>query len=154
MIIHSRLSPTFAPSTNQLFNMAKEYLKENISEVIISLEKQALEQWNNGNPDGFLELSDEDVVYFDPFLEQKLEGWQQLKAHYEPLRGQVKVDRYEMKRPIVQATESMAVLTFNYNCSTVEGEQFKWNCTEVYRRNSADEWKIIQTHWSLIKPLG
>lgn len=134
--------------------MTQESLKEGISQVIISLEKEALEKWNNGNPDGFLDLSDEDVVYFDPFLEQKLEGWEQLKAHYEPLRGQAQVNWSEMIRPTVQSTGDMAVLTFNYNCSTLAGEHYHWNCTEVYRCNPANEWKIIQTHWSLVKPLG
>ena len=39
---------------------------EDIKATIIALEEQALALWNNGNPDGFLELSTEDVVYIDP----------------------------------------------------------------------------------------
>jgi hypothetical protein len=39
-----------------------------------------------------------------------------------------------------------AVLTFNYVSSGSEGEA-RWNCTEVYRRDSVG-WRIIQTHWS------
>ena len=127
--------------------------KENISELIISLEKQALEVWNSGNPEAYLKLSDADVIYFDPVLEQKIEGVERLTGYYERLRGMVHVERYEMIRPIVQAVENMAVLTFNL--ISYEGEKiYRWNCTEVYRRNPADEWKIIQTHWSLIRPLG
>lgn len=132
--------------------MTKEPLNTDISEIIISLEKQAMEIWNNGNPDGFLELSDEDVVYFDPMLEQKIEGLDQLRKYYEQLRGQVHVDWYEMLHPTVQATDDMAVLTYNHHC-TESGKLYKWNCTEVYRRNPANEWKIMQTHWSFIKPL-
>lgn len=133
--------------------MKNETQKERISELIISLEKQALEIWNNGNPDAYLALSDADVIYFDPMLERKMEGLDRLTAYYEQARGLVHVDRYEMIDPVVQATEEMAVLTFNLN-SYGEDKVFRWNCTEVYRRNSAGEWKIIQTHWSLVRPLG
>ena len=133
--------------------MKNETQKESIGELIISLEKQALEIWNNGNPDAYLALSDADVIYFDPMLERKMEGLDRLTAYYEQARGMVHVDRYEMICPVVQATENMAVLTFNLN--SYEGDKaYKWNCTEVYRRNSANEWKIIQTHWSLVRPLG
>lgn len=47
---------------------------EDIKATIIALEKQALELWNNGNPNGFIELSTDDIVYFDPAFENKLEG--------------------------------------------------------------------------------
>jgi len=51
---------------------------------IIALEKQALEMWNNGNPDGFINLSSEDVVYIDPAFENELECTSYLKnlLHY------------------------------------------------------------------------
>lgn len=133
--------------------MKMETTKEDISALIISLEKQAMEIWNNGNPDAFLELSDDDVIYFDPSLEEKMEGKEALKGYYEQMRGMVHVDWYEMSNQTVQATDDMAVLTYNHYC-TADGKRYNWNCTEVYRRNPANEWKIIQTHWSYIKPLG
>lgn len=127
--------------------------KENptIETIIIGLEKAALERWNNGDPTGFLELSAPDVVYFDPFLDRRLNELNELTALYKPITGQVHVDRYEMINPLVQATEKMAVLTFNMNSYEKETVQ-KWNCTEVYRLEPDGKWKIIQTHWSLTKP--
>lgn len=135
----------FAIMTN-----AKE--NQTVEAIIIGLEKAALEQWNHGNPTGFLELSAPDVVYFDPFLERRLNGLNELTALYAPIAGQIHVDRYEMLDPVVQATEKMAVLTFNLNSYLKETVQ-KWNCTEVYRLEPDGKWKIIQTHWSLTKPL-
>lgn len=125
--------------------------KTSIESTIIGLEKAALERWNHGDPTGFLELSAPDVVYFDPFLERRLNGLEELTALYTPITGQVHVDRYEMLNPVVQTSEKMAVLTFNlksYEKETVH----KWNCTEVYRLETDGTWKIIQTHWSLTKP--
>jgi ketosteroid isomerase-like protein len=120
-----------------------------ISETIIALEKRALEKWNHGDPSGYLDLSADDVTYFDPSLEQRLDGLDNLKKYYEPIKGQVNVSRYEMLNPKVAATKNMAVLTFNLN--SYKGDKvFKWNCTEVYRLEPDGLWKIVQTHWSFL----
>jgi ketosteroid isomerase-like protein len=122
-----------------------------ISETIISLEKSALEKWNQGDPSGYIDLSANDVVYFDPFTEQRLDGIEILKKYLEPIKGLAHVSKYEMLNPKVHAVSEMAVLTFNL--FSYEGDNvYKWNCTEVYRFEKSGQWKIIQTHWSFIRP--
>jgi len=124
---------------------------KSISTKIIALETAALEKWNNGNPSGYLELYTLDFTYFDPFLEKRLDGFDKIEALYEEMRGKVRVDKYDMIEPEVQATDEMAVLT--YNLISYIGETVsKWNCTEVYKL-VANEWKITHNHWSLIKPV-
>jgi len=121
-----------------------------VPELIIGMEKAALERWNQGDPSGFLEISADDVVYFDPFTEHRLDGISALTNLYEGIRGKVHVDKYEMINPRVHATENMAALT--YNLVSFSGENtFRWNCTEVFRLDGGN-WKIVQTHWSLTKP--
>lgn len=128
-------------------------MNTDITTTIIALEKAALEEWNKGNPDIYLSLYASDMTYFDPFFEKRLDSYEQVKTYYEEIRGTVHVDRYEMINPIVNATSEMAVLTFNL--ISYEGENvYRWNCTEVYKLNENKVWKIIQTHWSFIKPLG
>jgi len=56
-----------------------------------------------------------------------------------------------MIHPLVQATDSMAVLTFNL-ISWTDDTEHAWNCTEVYRLENDGKWKSIQTHWSLTRP--
>jgi ketosteroid isomerase-like protein len=125
--------------------------KPSIQSTIIGLEKAALERWCQGDPTAFLELSAPDVVYFDPFLDRRLNGIDELTKLYMPLKGQVNAEQFEMIDPVVQATDKMAVLTFNFRSQ--EGEKLhKWNCTEVYRLEADGKWKIVQTHWSLTKP--
>lgn len=125
---------------------------DGIAEKILTLEKTALERWNHGDPTGYLEISAPDVSYFDPFLEAKLTGHDALKKYYAPLKGKVRVERYEMIGPSVVASGNMAVLAFNL--ASHEGDEVsRWNCTEVYRRERDGGWKIVQTHWSWIKPL-
>jgi hypothetical protein len=129
---------------------AKEKSADIIS-TVIGLEKAALEKWYKGDPSGFIDISADDVVYFDPFTEQRLDGLETLTKYLEVIRGEVNVSRYEKPNPNVQVTSEMAVLTFNL--FSYSGDKIaKWNCTEVYRLERTGQWKIIQTHWSFIKP--
>ena len=88
--------------------------KEDVKATIIALEKQALELWNNGNPDGFIELSSDDVVYVDPAFGHKLEGKKALEEYYNTIRGKVKIDLYRMIDPVVRLSSDMAVLIYDY----------------------------------------
>ena len=120
-----------------------------LSKKIIAMEKEALDRWGKGDPSGFLEISSEDVVYFDPFTSRRVDGLEKLTELYESIRGQIYVDNYELINPYVQECGSCAVLTFNYVSYTREAES-RWNCTEVYKLEGKN-WKIIQTHWSFTK---
>jgi len=125
--------------------------KQTVSETIISLEAKALEAWLEGNPSPYLELYSQDFTYFDPAHERRLDGWDRIKELYESMRGTVKMDNFEIINPVVQLSGTMAVLT--YNLHTNSGETlWKENCTEVYRLEEDNEWKIIHSHWSLTKP--
>jgi hypothetical protein bfra3_15523 len=124
---------------------------EDIKSTIIALEEQALKLWNNGNPDGFIELSSDDVVYIDPAFENKLEGKKFLEAYYNNVRGKIKIDSYKMINPTVQVSTDIAVLTYNYEAHR-DGQVFRMNCTEVYKLIPSDQWKIIHTHWSFVRP--
>jgi ketosteroid isomerase-like protein len=119
---------------------------QDISSLIISMECAALDRWIRGDPSGFLEICAPDVVYFDPYRAKRIDGLEALTALYREIWGKVLLDRYELLNPLVQVVGDAAVLTFNYVSYAGETE-YRWNCTEVYRRNG-DRWQIIQTHWS------
>ena len=121
------------------------------AQIIIEMERSALDRWGKGDPSGYLEISAPDVVYFDPFLERRLDGLEALTRYYETIRGQVRIDRDEIINPKVQLCGEAAVLTFNY-VSYTEAASMRWNCTEVYR-NQNGLWRIIQTHWSITQHL-
>lgn len=118
-----------------------------LTEMIINLEKGALDRWGAGDPSGFLEICAPDVVYFDPTLERRIDGREALGEYYEAIRGKVSIKRYELLNPLVQSIGDAAVLTFNYVSYGGGENEYRWNCTEVYRR-SGEDWQIIQTHWS------
>lgn len=120
---------------------------EDITTTIIELEKAALERWGNGDPEGFLEITAGDCVYFDPYVGSRIDGLPALKKYYEAIWGKIHFDRFELLNPCVQMNRDLAVLTFNY-VSYTGGNSDRWNCTEVYRRGGKHGWEIIQTHWS------
>ncbi len=129
----------------------KPAAEEQIAAEVIALERAALDRWGRGDPSGFLEISADDVVYFDPFLDFRVDGRAALTQYYEAIRGKIQIERYELLNPKVHTDGRMAVLTFNYVSSGGNENEFRWNCTEVYRKDTAG-WRIIQTHWSFTNP--
>ncbi len=123
---------------------------EKDAQAILAVERAAFERWAKGDLNGFLDASDPDVDYFDPFLDKRLDGLAALRALYEKSQGKVQVDRWEMIDPRVVVSGDMGVLTFNFVSYSKE-RTVRWNTTEVYRRKNG-RWKIIHTHWSLTKP--
>jgi hypothetical protein len=118
--------------------------------AILAVERAAFERWAKGDLGGFLDASDPEVDYFDPFLDKRLDGLPALRALYDGFQGQMLVDRWEMIDPRVVLSGDMGVLTFNF-VSESGGKTVRWNTTEVYRRTGG-QWKIVHTHWSLTKP--
>jgi len=124
---------------------------ESIEDEVVALERAALARWCRGDPSGFLEICAVDVVYFDPFLDRRLDGLPALTAYYESIRGKISAERFEILNPLVQRSGELAVLTFNFVSFGGNENELRWNCTEVYRRDPAG-YRIIQTHWSFTKP--
>lgn len=118
--------------------------------TIMSMERSALDRWAKGDPDGFLDISDPDVVYFDPFISQRINGIDALRKWYEGVRGKIHINHYELVEPKLALSGEMALLTFNFTSHGSEGAM-RWNTTEVYRRRHG-QWRIIHSHWSLTEP--
>ncbi len=119
--------------------------------TVVALEHAALDRWGKGDPAGYIELCADEVTYFDPGLEQRLNGLESLRNLLAPLEGKIKIERYEMIDPRVQIHGKVAVLTYNLidYAPASDGSLTRscWNSTEVYRRVDG-EWKIIHSHWS------
>lgn len=118
--------------------------------AIIALERRALERWNQGDPDGFLELTSGDVVYFDPALGRKIIGKKALGEYYGTVRGKVRIDTYRMIDPVVRLSPGAAVLAYDYEALR-DGQVFRMHCTEVYTAATSGGWEIVHTHWSFAR---
>ena len=108
-----------------------------------------------GDPIGYVELFADDITYFDPIQERRVDGRAAMVALMESIRGKIRVDRYDILRPAVQQQGDVALLSFNLvSYRTDDGREraiSSWNSTEVYRR-TPQGWRIFHSHWSYIKP--
>ncbi len=120
---------------------------------IIAMERDALERGAKGEIDAFIDISDPDVVYFDPSLERRIDGLDALKEYYHK-NSRPPEEEYDIEliNPKVQSASELAVLTFNYRSTGRRTGRIElWNCTEAFRQ-TAQGWRIIQTHWSWTRP--
>jgi len=117
-------------------------------EIILALEKAALEKWSKGDTSGFAALRTDEMTYFDPTLNARLDGGDAFGKYMSSLHGKFRIDRFEIKNPKVQLHDDVGILTFNLNNYSKDGKiTSRWNSTEVYHLIGG-EWKIIHSHWS------
>ena len=94
-----------------------------VQKTILKLERAALDRWGKGDPDCFLEINAGDVSYFDPFLEQRLDGLPALTDWYSGIRGNIKIDRDEIIDPRVKLIGDAAILTCRFVSQGSEGSR-------------------------------
>jgi len=126
------------------------------ADEVIAVERAALDRWGKGDVNGFLTLYADEVTYFDPMQERRIDGVPALRTLYGPLAGTFSVDRYEMLNPKVQRSGDVAVLTYNLQNYArqpdgTERPTSRWNSTAVFRRIDG-KWRTIHSHWSFTKP--
>jgi ketosteroid isomerase-like protein len=125
---------------------------------VMALESAAMERWRKGDPWDFIEICAPDVTYFDTGTPQRLNGLAALRAEYAQRAGKIAYDVMEFIAPMIQVQGDLAVLTYRFFSTRLNPDgsiasRIPWNCSEVFAR-SASRWKIIHTHWSLIKGEG
>lgn len=122
---------------------------------IVGIEKEALDRWGKGDPQGYLETYAPEITYFDPAIEKRVDGIEAMRAYLAPLTGKIKVDRYEMIGAKVQRLGDAAVLSYQLVSQAISpnGTPFtvRWNSTKVYGLIGGN-WKLVHDHWSFIKP--
>ena len=130
----------------------KPQTQENVKQTILTLERQALDQWAKGDPVGFSKNFAKDVTYFDDIAaHNRVDGLEEAKDYFATLEGKVPVHKYELVEPKVQVYNDIAILTMQYHSTMPEGEPGPpWKSTIVYHLNNG-EWQVVHAHWSLIK---
>lgn len=126
-------------------------MSDNVPDLIVALERAALDRSDAGDGSGFLSLSAPDVVYQDPSLAAPIVGLAALTAYYANFSAGPDCHG-TMANTTVQTFGEIAVLSFHYIVHQHEAVVREWNCTEVFRVTGGD-WRIVNTHWSLTKPL-
>ena len=123
---------------------------------VVLMERAALDRWGKGDPQGYLDIMANDVTYFDPMQEKRIDGHEAMKKMLAPITGKVSVSRFDMIDPKVQRHGDSALLTFNLvsyvkQPDGAERAVARWNSSELYARVDG-QWRIVHSHWSFIKP--
>lgn len=123
---------------------------------VTATERAALDRWGKGDPDGFLSIYAPEVTYFSPTEERRVDGLQAMTALLAPIRGKIRIDRYEMLNTKVQRHGDIAVLTYNIvnyrrQPDGTEVPTTRWNSTAVFHRVGG-RWRTIHSHFSYTKP--
>ena len=132
-------------------NYTKEERK--LAEHIIELEKSALDKWFNGDTFGYEQLwSKHNFTYFDAVVTERVDDHATIAKFLETIKGKLFADSYDFRSPRVQIGQDMAVLTFQVFAKTTLIDM-EYNCIEVYQKEADDEWRVIHSTWSFIRPM-
>ena len=127
-----------------------------IAAEIIGTERAALDCWNRGDIAGLLEVYADDVTFFDPITERRLDGKQALAEYfYGFYAGKINIPRYQILNPQVITEGGLAALSYNLEnyIRAADGSEkagTPWNSTQVYRR-VGDRWLAVHVHWSFTR---
>ncbi len=128
------------------------------TETILTLERSINERWNKGDVDGALEIYSEDVTYFDPLTERRLEGRKAVETYFRQFfEGRLNILRNEFSNPqvIVGDSGDLAVLSYNLVNFVADGNGGEtlgtpWNSTQVYRLIDG-KWRVVHVNWSFTR---
>ena len=129
-----------------------------IAETILSFEKRINERWNKGDVDGALEMYSEDVTYFDPLTEMRLEGRTTVEAYFSKFfEGKLNILRNEIPNPQVIVSDGGDLAVLHYNLINIvpdgqggEKQGTPWNSTQVYRLIDG-QWRVVHVNWSFTR---
>ena len=132
--------------------------RNKISETIIAMELAINERWNRGDIDGALEVYAENVTYFDPLTEKRLDGRAVVASYFRQFfEGKLNILRNELLYPAVTVSDAgdMAVATYNLLNYLPDGEGGEkpgaaWNSTQVYSRIDG-AWRVVHVNWSFTR---
>ena len=86
--------------------------QEEITQIIISEERKALDEWAKGNPNEYPKHFASDATYFDDIAAQnRIEGIDEITAYFKSLEGKIPVHNYEL----IKSFLGMPVFFFEIN---------------------------------------
>ena len=126
--------------------------QSNAEEAILAQERDALERWSAGDPEGYVQSAAADMTYVD-FIgaHLRLDGIQAVRDYLAGLKGAFPAHTYEIVDPRVQVYGDVGILTQHYYPTSLEGEAMgPSKATCVYRWIDGT-WKMVHAHWSVIE---
>lgn len=131
----------------------KNETEKTLAKHIIGLERAALDKWFNGDTSGYEKLwSRCSFTYFDAVVTERIDDHATIAEFLKTIDGKLFADSYDFRNPRVQIGEDMAVLTYQLFAKTTLIDM-EYNCIEVYQKEADDQWCVIHSTWSFIRPM-
>lgn len=130
-----------------------EIQHQNAEQEIIALERSALDKWAQSNTGGYIDISAEDITWFDftPGAQLRIDGLEAVRNYLAPFVGQIPPHTYEMVNPKVQVYGNTAILTFHWKATMTDGNPMDgWKTTSVYNWKDG-KWRQVHAHWSAVQ---
>lgn len=144
--------PPIVFSLASLSAMAADSFRD---EMVISLERAAMDRWGMGDPYGFLETYAPGITYFDPGQARRVDGIEAITAVLAPIKGLIMLDHYDMISPHVYHDGNVAILSYNLvtygKAAGGEAGVTRWNVTAAYALIDG-RWKTVHHHFSITQP--
>jgi hypothetical protein len=135
-------------------NERLEISSDEIAQLILAKEKDALNSWAEGSFTGYTKHFDEEVTFLDGIgAQNRIDGLLAMRSYTSKLDsiGMIPKHRYELIDPKVQVYQDMAIITLQYHPYSLDDKPLtKWKATSVYVLLDND-WKVVHGHWSMIK---
>lgn len=125
----------------------------NAEKDVIALEHSALDKWSQGNPNRFIDISADDVTWYEftPGKQPRIDSLKAVRKYLESLEGLIPPHTYEIENPKVQLYENTAILTFHWKGASKDGTPMeKWKVTSVYHWKNS-KWQMVHAHWSPVQ---
>lgn len=127
--------------------------KQEVLDVILDQLEAVFDRWYKGDPYGWLDLMDDEMSYFSPFVNKILDGKEAVVANVAPIEGQIHVPRFEILNPDLKLGEEIGILTYRiFEYGDGEALSAAWKVTEGFRQ-VGDRWRLIHSHFSAVSEI-
>jgi hypothetical protein len=59
---------------------------DRLLDELVALERSALDRWIRLDPQGYLDLQAQEITYFDPFTERRVDGLDAMQSRLAPMK--------------------------------------------------------------------
>lgn len=123
---------------------------EAVLETLLSQLEPVFDRWYKGDPYGWLDLMDDEMSYFSPFVDTLLDGKEAVVANVAPFAGQIHAPGHKIQDTALKLGGEIGVLTYRlFELGEAGAVVAGWKVTEVYRQ-VGDRWRLIHSHFSAV----
>ena len=122
---------------------------EVLTELTADLDAELAAYYGQSDPSLYVAKYAEDITYFDPWVDGKLEGRTAASEHLMSFAGTIPPFSYEIVNADVELEGDTAIFSYEIDLFGPDGaDVLTWNVTEIYRDAEGDR-ELIHAHFGV-----